>query len=87
MCRSSASRWSRPTPARTPNEGMTAGSLSVENSGTALRFACAEAREILLELAAAKLGVAVARLSVSRRNGDAAPAARSRYWELAAKRT
>ena len=51
--------------ARTPNEGMTAGSLSVENSGTALRFACAEARQILLELAAAKLGVAVASLSVS----------------------
>ena len=44
---------------------MTAGSLSVENSGTALRFACAEARQILLELAAAKLGVAVANLSVS----------------------
>ena len=34
--------------ARTPNEGQTAGSLSVENSGTALRFACAEARQILL---------------------------------------
>jgi len=42
--------------AQTPNEGMTAGSLSVENSGTALRFACAEARQILLKLAAAKLG-------------------------------
>ena len=38
--------------ARTPNEGMTAGSLSVENSGTALRFACAEVRQILLKLAA-----------------------------------
>ena len=49
--------------ARTPNEGQTAGSLSVENSGTALRFACAEARQILLKLAAAKLGVAVANLS------------------------
>ena len=30
--------------ARTPDEGQTAGSLSVEQSGTALRFACAEAR-------------------------------------------
>jgi len=40
----------------TPNEGQTAGSLSVENSGTAVRFACAEAREILLSAAAAKLG-------------------------------
>ena len=50
--------------ARTPNEGHTAGSLSVEHSGTALRFACAEAREILLSAAAAKLGVAAAELSV-----------------------
>ena len=44
--------------ARTPNEGQTAGSLSVEQSGTALRFACAEARDLLLTAAAAKLGVA-----------------------------
>src|SRR5439155_2594003 len=50
--------------ARTPNEGHTAGSLSVEHSGTALRFACAEAREILLSAAAAKLGVPAAELSV-----------------------
>lgn len=27
--------------ALTPNEGQTAGSLSVENSGTAIRYACA----------------------------------------------
>jgi len=42
---------------RSPDEGMTAGSQSVENSGTALRFAAAEAREMLLQLAAARLGV------------------------------
>jgi len=41
---------------RTPDEGQTAGSLSVTNSGTALRFACAEARALLLDAAAAKLG-------------------------------
>jgi nicotinate dehydrogenase subunit B len=67
--------------ARTPNEGMTAGSLSVENSGTALRFACAEARQILLELAAAKLGVAVANLSVA--DGTVTGAGSVTYWELA----
>jgi CO/xanthine dehydrogenase Mo-binding subunit len=50
---------------RTPDEGMTAGSLSVENSGTALRFACAEARALLLGVAAKKLGVAPAQLSVA----------------------
>jgi CO/xanthine dehydrogenase Mo-binding subunit len=50
---------------RTPDEGVTAGSLSVEHSGTALRYACAEARHILLGLAAAKLGTAPERLAVS----------------------
>src|SRR5258705_415802 len=41
--------------ARTPDEGQTAGSLSVEQSGTALRFACAEARDILVSTGAAVL--------------------------------
>jgi nicotinate dehydrogenase subunit B len=42
---------------RTPNEGVTSGSLSIEQSGTAVRFAAAEAREIMLDVAAIKLGV------------------------------
>jgi CO/xanthine dehydrogenase Mo-binding subunit len=42
--------------ALTPNEGQTAGSQSVQDSGTAVRFACAEARAMLLSAAAAKLG-------------------------------
>jgi nicotinate dehydrogenase subunit B len=67
--------------AHTPNEGMTAGSLSVENSGTALRLACAEARQILLKLAAAKLGVAVANLTVS--DGTVIGGGSVTYWELA----
>src|SRR5215468_5448316 len=41
---------------RTPNEGVTAGSQSIENSGTALRLAGAQVRAILLELAAKRLG-------------------------------
>jgi nicotinate dehydrogenase subunit B len=49
---------------RTPNEGVTSGSLSIEQSGTALRFACAEARAILLDAAAAKLGAPAADLRV-----------------------
>jgi CO/xanthine dehydrogenase Mo-binding subunit len=49
---------------RTPNEGVTSGSQSIENSGTALRFAAAEARTILLQLAAARLGVVVDQLRV-----------------------
>jgi CO/xanthine dehydrogenase Mo-binding subunit len=70
---------------RTPNEGMTAGSLSVENSGTALRFACAEARAILLERAAAKLGVAVASLSVA--DGTITGSGTTTYWQLAGEVT
>jgi CO/xanthine dehydrogenase Mo-binding subunit len=48
-----------------PNEGQTAGSQSIENSGTALRLACAEVRGMLVELAAAKLAVPAASLTVS----------------------
>src|SRR5688500_3878464 len=70
--------------ARTPNEGMTAGSLSVENSGAAVRVACAEARQILLELAATRLGVAVASLSVSDGTvtGSGSVSRTVTYWDL-----
>src|SRR5437870_418158 len=50
---------------RTPNEGMTAGSQSIENSGTALRLAAAEVRAILIELASAKLEMSADSLSVA----------------------
>ncbi len=67
--------------ARTPNEGQTAGSQSVENSGTALRYACAEARQILLTLAATKLGTTVAQLSVT--DGTVTGSGKVTYWDLA----
>ncbi len=50
---------------RTPNEGQTAGSQSIENSGTALRMAGAEVRAILLELAAKRFGVGADALKVA----------------------
>src|ERR1700686_1438785 len=50
--------------ARTPNEGVTSGSQSIEYSGTALRLAGAEVRAILREAAAKKLGVAPDTLKV-----------------------
>src|SRR5205814_8860336 len=50
--------------ATTPNEGVTSGSRSIEDSGAALRSACAEARGILLDTAAAKLAAPVASLRV-----------------------
>jgi nicotinate dehydrogenase subunit B len=40
---------------RTPNEGYTAGSMTISASGTALRQAAAEARRLLLEMAASAL--------------------------------
>jgi nicotinate dehydrogenase subunit B len=70
--------------ARTPNEGQTAGSLSVEQSGTALRFACAEARAILLAAAATKLGAPLADLRVSDGTISAPGGGRVTYWDLAA---
>ena len=43
--------------ARTPNEGYTAGSNSMKDSGTAILHAAAQAREILVAEAAKRLGV------------------------------
>jgi nicotinate dehydrogenase subunit B len=68
--------------ARTPNEGQTSGSQSVEYSGTAVRFACAEARELVLAAGARKLGVAASTLSVSDGTVRAPGGATTTYWEL-----
>ncbi|MEQ1775404.1 MAG: molybdopterin cofactor-binding domain-containing protein [Burkholderiales bacterium] len=68
--------------ALSPNEGVTSGSQSIEQSGTAFRYAAAEARELLLARAGAKLGVSIEQLSVN----DGVVAARSggsvSYWEI-----
>jgi nicotinate dehydrogenase subunit B len=50
--------------ARTPDEGYTAGSMTISGSGTALRRAAAEARHVILEMAAERLDVNVDELSV-----------------------
>jgi nicotinate dehydrogenase subunit B len=50
---------------QTPNEGQTAGSQSIENSGTALRMAGAEVRAILIDLAAKRLGVPADQLTLA----------------------
>ena len=71
------------TTAASPNEGVTSGSLSVEQSGTALRWASAEARAIFLDAAAQRLGVDVQSLDV--RDGEIVGPGnlRTSYWELA----
>ena len=67
-----------------PNEGVTAGSLSVQDSGSALRQACAQARDVLLDAAAVRLGVARAALAVvdGQIRAAAGPTGLS-YWKLA----
>jgi nicotinate dehydrogenase subunit B len=50
---------------RTPDEGHTSGSVSIESSGTALRMATAEVRSILLDLAANRLGTSPSDLTVA----------------------
>jgi len=50
--------------ARTPNEQYTAGSQSMQHSGTAIMNAAAQVRGLLVNLAAAKWGVAAEQLSV-----------------------
>jgi nicotinate dehydrogenase subunit B len=67
--------------AQTPDEGFTSDSQSIEHGGAAISHACAEARAILLGLAAEKLGVTPDQLTVedgavSSGNG------RLSYWEL-----
>ncbi|MGZ5847473.1 MAG: molybdopterin cofactor-binding domain-containing protein, partial [Ramlibacter sp.] len=50
--------------AQTADEGYTAGSHSMQDSGTAIRHAAAQVRVLLLGLAAQKLGVDVSALAV-----------------------
>ncbi len=68
--------------ARTANEGVTAGSLSIQQSGTALRFAAAEARALLLAAAAQKLGAPAESLQVADGTITSAAGGKATYWEL-----
>lgn len=66
-----------------PDEGLTAGSLSVEQSGTALRLACAQVRAIYLAEAARHLGVPVEALRVTGGTFTGPGGERTSYGELA----
>lgn len=69
---------------QSPDEGVTSGSLSIQDSGFALRRACAHARTLLLERAAKRLGVSIAELRVE--DGTVRAAGRSTtFWECADK--
>ncbi|MDH5672428.1 MAG: molybdopterin-dependent oxidoreductase [Myxococcales bacterium] len=72
--------------ARAPNEFMTVGSMSIEQSGSALRQAAADARRRLLLRAADKLGLDADALSVEDGIVRTAAGAEVSYWELAGGR-
>src|SRR5690242_23213 len=66
-----------------PDEGFTAGSLSIQLSGAALRQACADVRAIYLDVAAAKLAVAPDELDVADGEITGPHNQSTSYWELA----
>lgn len=69
--------------ASSPNEEMTSSSLSIEHSGIAIRYACAEVRGLLLQKAAARLGASLEKLVVEDGTIRAPGASASvTYWEL-----
>ena len=69
--------------ARSPDEGITSGSQSIEYGGVALRLAGAETRAILVDLAAKRFGVAADTLTVSEGTISAADGRKVGYGELA----
>jgi CO/xanthine dehydrogenase Mo-binding subunit len=71
------------TTGRSPNEGYTAGSMSIQYGAASLRVACAEARGRFVAAAAVSLGVPADTLTVT--DGEiTAPDGRSAsYWSLA----
>jgi CO/xanthine dehydrogenase Mo-binding subunit len=70
--------------ATSPDEGVTSGSRSIEESGSALRQACAQARHLFLAAAADRLGAAAGALGVT--DGEITIGAGGTglsYWSLA----
>ena len=66
-----------------PNEGVTSGSLSVQQSGRAIRQVCAEVRQIFLSAASDRLGVGIDALNISDGVIAGPGNVRTSYWELA----
>ena len=65
-----------------PNEGVTAGSFSMPNCATAVQYASAEVRSILLGLAAEQLKQPVASLRVQDGKISAPNGSSIAYWDL-----
>jgi CO/xanthine dehydrogenase Mo-binding subunit len=76
-------RMVRASTAGSPNEGVTSGSLSVQQSGRAIRQACAEIRQIFLAAASDRLGVGIGALEISDGTISGPGNVQTSYWELA----
>src|SRR3974390_2211528 len=76
-------RMVRATTAGSPNEGVTSGSLSVQQSGRAIRQACAEIRQIFLAAASEQFGVGSDALEIRDGTISGPGNIRTSYWELA----
>ncbi|RVN92474.1 glycine betaine ABC transporter substrate-binding protein [Sinorhizobium meliloti] len=71
---------------RTPNEGFTAGSQSMQNSGAAIRNAAAQVRALLLAEAARRFGLAATELRAENKAVLAKDGRRATYGELVSGR-
>src|SRR5881394_362190 len=69
--------------AYSPDEGVTSGSLSIQDGGKALRLACAQLRALLLQCAAKRLGAPVAELTVKDGEVISPRGSRTSYWQCA----
>jgi CO/xanthine dehydrogenase Mo-binding subunit len=76
-------RMVRASTTSSPNEGVTSGSLSIQQSGRALRHACAEIRQLFLAAAAERFGVEASALDISDGTIVGPGNIRTSYWELA----
>jgi nicotinate dehydrogenase subunit B len=69
--------------AQSPDEGLTVGSMSLETSGNAMRYAAAEARHIMLSVAHEELEAPMERLKVTDGTITDPETGRSvTYWDL-----
>src|ERR1700722_14504857 len=76
-------RMIRASTAASPNEGVTSGSLSVQQSGRAVRHACAEIRRIFLTAASDQFGVGIDVLEIKDGTISGPGNVQTSYWELA----
>jgi nicotinate dehydrogenase subunit B len=76
-------RMVRASTVASPNEGVTSGSLSIQQSGRAIRQACAEVRQIFLNAAAGRLGADPTALTIEDGTISGPGNIRTSYFELA----